>query len=94
MPAMIIKHRVADFDTWHKIYQQHSAMRSAAGTLSSIVSQSENDPNQVTIFFEVESLDRAREFLGSEDLAQTMTGAGVLDQPSVEFLGSVQRYPS
>lgn len=94
MSAIVIKHRVADFATWLKAYEQHGATRSAAGALSSTVCQSEDDPNSVMVYIEVESLDKAREFLASEDLQQTMQSAGVLEQPTVHFMSSARQYAS
>jgi hypothetical protein len=93
MPALIIKHRVADFDTWLRAFEGHAASRKAAGELDSIVCQSEGDPQSVVVFLEVESLERARQFMASADLAQTMQAAGVLEQPAVQFLESAMHYP-
>lgn len=93
MPAVIINHRVADFATWLKAYEDHASKRSAAGITSSIVCQSVDDPNDVSIYFEVQDLGRAREFSQSEDLKQTMQAAGVVSQPTFRFMQSARSYP-
>ena len=93
MPAIIVKHQVADFDTWLKFFEGHAAVRRAAGATNSVVHQVEGHPNSVVVWIEVESLERAREFMASPDLAQTMQQGGVLEQPSVQFLESVRHFP-
>ena len=93
MPAILIKHKVADFAAWHQAYEEHGASRSAAGSLSSLVCQSGDDPSSVTVFIEFKSLDQARAFLASEDLARKMQAAGVQGSPSFEFLRTARRYP-
>jgi len=94
MPAILIKHKVADFAVWHKAYQDHGATRTAAGALGSLVCQGEDDPSSVTVVIEFQSLDQARAFLASEELARKMQAAGVLGPPSFEFLSTTRRYPS
>lgn len=94
MPAMIIKHKVADFGTWLKAYEEHGSKRSEAGVTSSVVCQSADDPNEVTVYFEVADLARAREFTTSPDLAQAMHAAGVLSPPSIQYLQSARSYPN
>jgi hypothetical protein len=94
MPAFIVNHRVADFNTWLKAYEEHAAKRGEAGITSSVVCQSVDDPNDVTIYFEVTDLNRAREFATSEDLKQTMQAAGVVSPPSINFMQSARSYPN
>jgi hypothetical protein len=94
MPALIVNHKVADFDKWLKAYEGHAQTRSAAGITGSVVCQSADDPNNVTIYFEVTDLNRAREFTTSEDLKQTMQAAGVVSQPTITFMQSARNYPN
>src|SRR5664279_4005873 len=44
------------------------------------------DQHDVTLFFDWDSVDRARRFVGSEDLKQAMKQAGVVGDPDVRFL--------
>jgi hypothetical protein len=94
MPAFIVNHRVADFDKWLKFYEGHAPTRSAAGITGSVVCQSADDPNDVTIYFEVTDLNRARQFTQSEDLKQTMQQAGVVGPPTIQFLSTSRPYPN
>ena len=56
--------------------------------------QSAADPNDVTVYFEVADLERARAFTQSPDLAAAMQAAGVAGPPQIEFLSTAQSYPS
>jgi len=94
MPALIVKHKVADFNTWLKAYEGHATKRSEAGITGSVVCQSADDPNEVTVYFEVSDLNRAREFTQSEDLKQSMQAAGVVSQPDIHFMQSARSYPN
>ena len=94
MPALIIKHKVTDFATWLRAYEAHGPTRQAAGITGSVVCQSADDPNDVTVYFEVEDLDRARQFTQSADLAEKMQAAGVASAPEFQFLASTRSYSS
>jgi len=94
MPAIIVNHQVADFATWLKAYEEHAATRSAAGATGSIVFQDINDPNNVTVYIEVDSLEHAREFSQSEDLKQTMQRSGVVSPPTIKFQSTSRPYPN
>ena len=43
------------------------------------------DSNDVTAVFDLDSVDRAKEFLGSEDLKKAMMEAGVQGMPDIWF---------
>ena len=50
------------------------------------VFQGVDDPNEVTILFDVADIARAKEFAGSADLKTAMEGAGVVVAPSFHYL--------
>jgi hypothetical protein len=86
MVHMIIRHRVADYSRWKEAFDAHLNTRKAAGETDYRVLQSVDDPREVTIFLDWDSLERARRFAGSEDLKQAMQKAGVVGDPDVRFL--------
>jgi heme-degrading monooxygenase HmoA len=83
---MIIRHKVADYPRWKEAFDSHLNTRKAAGETDSRVMQSVDDPREVTIFLDWDSLERARRFAASDDLKQAMQKAGVLGDPDVRFL--------
>ena len=53
--------------------------------------RSADNPDEVIIIFEWESIEKAKKFAQSEDLRKTMQRAGVNDKPDVYFLEEVER---
>lgn len=86
MVHMIIRHKVADYPRWKEAFDSHLNTRKAAGETEYRVLLSVDDPREVTLFFDWDSLERARRFAGSDDLKQAMQKAGVLGDPDVRFL--------
>ena len=62
----------------------------AAGCKGGHLLRSTDDPNEVVIFFEWDTMENARRFTGSPDLKEAMERAGVVDQPDVYFLENVE----
>ncbi|HEY4961479.1 MAG TPA: hypothetical protein VII29_11520 [Terriglobales bacterium] len=86
MVHMIVRHKVADYSRWKEAFDAHLSVRKAAGETEARVMVSVDDPREVTLFFDWDSLDRARRFVGSEDLKQAMKLGGVIGDPEVRFL--------
>ena len=49
------------------------------------------DPNELVILLEWDSLDNARQFANADKLREAMQRAGVADQPDVYFLEEVDQ---
>jgi hypothetical protein len=92
MPAIFIRHRVADFDKWLDAFEAHMVQRRAFGAQKSVVWQDVADENNVFILVKVRDLGQAREFIASEDLKQAMQAAGVVDEPTVSFLENARQF--
>ena len=45
-----------------------------------------DDPRDLTIVMDWDSLERARKFVASQDLKQAMQTAGVVGEPEIRFL--------
>ena len=86
MVHMIIRHKVADYSRWKEAFDAHLNLRKAAGETEARVMVSVDDPHEVTLFFDWDSIDRARRFAGSDDLKQAMKQAGVVGDPDVRLL--------
>jgi heme-degrading monooxygenase HmoA len=44
------------------------------------------NPNEIIVFFEWDTIDNARKFAESADLRETMEKAGVIGKPDIYFL--------
>ncbi len=83
---IIVRANVRDYSDWMPRYTAHLPVRTAAGLVEKHVLQDVDDPNKVTIIFEAEDLDRAKEFTESAELKETMREHGVLGKPDIYFL--------
>jgi heme-degrading monooxygenase HmoA len=86
MVHVIVRHKVADYGRWKEAFDGHLAARKAAGEVGYRVMLSVDDPHEVTIFLDWDSLDRARKFAASDGLKQKMQQSGVIGDPDVRFL--------
>ena len=94
MVHVIVRHKVADYSRWKEAFDAHLNARKAAGETEARVMVSADDPRELTLFFDWDSLDHARRFMSSDDLKQTMKRAGVVGDADVRFVkdaGTVRR---
>lgn len=91
MPAVLIRHRVADFTIWKAVYDEFDFMRRAHGCQGWQLFRSDDEPDEMLILLTWDDLDRARLFAQSDDLREAMTRAGVADEPDLWFLDEIDR---
>ncbi len=93
MPALLVNHRVADFDTWLKVFAEHEAERAMIGASASIVWQAYADPHNVFILIKGVDPGQAAGFTNSAELKQRMQDGGVIGEPTFTLLGDAQKFP-
>ncbi len=86
MAHMIIRHRVADFEKWKPVYEDHRSARVAAGLRDLHLWRNVDNPNEVILLFEASDVAKAKEFTGASDLKEKMQAAGVQGAPDIVFL--------
>ena len=91
MPYMLVRHKVKDFHKWKPVYNDHAAFRRDNGSKGAHLFRNADNPNEVLILFDWESLDKAKAFAQSEILRQKMQEAGVLEKPDIYFLNEIEK---
>jgi len=86
MIHVIIRHKVADYGQWKQVFDSHLNSRMAGGETGSRVFHSVDDPRDVTVFSDWDSVEHARRFLGSADLKAAMKKAGVVGDPEINYV--------
>lgn len=86
MSYILIRHKVADFSAWKKVYDAHLPLRQKAGLKQNQLLRGANGSNEVVILFTTSDVNRAKEFAEAEELRLTMQKAGVIGRPEVSFL--------
>ncbi|HZP19273.1 MAG TPA: hypothetical protein VFB16_03615 [Bauldia sp.] len=89
MATMIVKHRVANFDQWKRVYDTMEKVRLAHGWTGHTVHRDAADPNIVVIVNRVISLEGAKSYGASKELHEAMARGGVQGAPDIEFLEDV-----
>jgi len=83
---MLVRHKVEDFSAWKRGYDAHRPKRVKAGLAEKYILQGTDHPDEVTVLFQADDLDRAKAFANSADLRQTMANAGVSNKPDIFYL--------
>ena len=82
---LVIHHKVKDYATWRKGYDEHEKSRLSAGVTNGRVFRRAEDPNDIVILLDVADAAKARAWLGADDLKTVMHKAGVVGAPSIRF---------
>lgn len=85
---VLIRHKVRDFSEWKRGYDAHLSKRAEAGLTEKHLLRGASDPNEVVLLLEAKDHNRAKAFVESADLRETMQKVGVVDKPDVYFLTS------
>jgi hypothetical protein len=91
MPALLIRHKVADVAVWKPVFDDHSTTRAANGSLGGRVFRNHADPEEVLVLLEWDDLERADLFALSDDLNEAMVRSGVADRPDIWILTEIDR---
>jgi len=89
MINVLIHHEVADYTAWKALFDSAFDWRRKNGECSYRIFRGAGNVNDLTLFFEWESLEKARAFIASEELKAKMASAGVKGPPRVDFLTEV-----
>ena len=84
--AILVKHRVADYDTWKKAFDSHQSARKDASCLGHHINRGADDQNLVYVYLPATDADKVKAFADSPDLAEAMKKAGVEGPPTIRFM--------
>lgn len=83
-----VSHEVADYTKWKAEFDEHVSIRVEAGIKDIFAKRDINNTNSVTVFFEVNDLNKAKAFVSSPNLKEAMTKSGVITDPVFVFYKS------
>jgi hypothetical protein len=84
--ALIVRHRVANFDAWKTVFDSMTEVRRQHGWIATLVYRDAADPLMVTIVNRVKDLDGAKRYGSSPALKEGMQKAGVQGAPEIFFV--------
>jgi hypothetical protein len=85
LATLFVRHKVADFAKWKRVYDEFDAERQSMGVTMHGVYQLDGDPTDVTVYHNFDTLEAAKAFAASDRLRDAMHRAGVVGQPEVWF---------
>lgn len=90
MASMFLKLRVAEFDKWKPVFDEHEAARKEYGFTTHSLHRDADDPNLVIVALRVTDIARAKQFVSSETLRAAMERSGVQGPPEIWFAEDVE----
>src|SRR5208282_6514034 len=79
MSYLLCRNRVADFARWKAVFASHQEAHRNVGLRLVKLWRSLEEPGNVFFLFEVDSVGKAREFIGTPEAAKSGEASGVLD---------------
>jgi hypothetical protein len=83
--AMMIEHKVKDFDKWKEGYLAHDSVRKVYGITAEGLARDLKDSNYVYVLEKIEDLQKAKAFAKLPDLKKVMMKAGVTGPPTFSY---------
>lgn len=89
MVHVLIRHKVSDFNHWMSVFDSAHDLRKAGGELSARMFRTPDQPQELNLLCEWESMERARNFFEAANLKSTMRLAGVIGRPDIEYMEEI-----
>jgi hypothetical protein len=85
MATLFVRHQVADYAAWRRVYDGFTPTQKALGVQAEAVYQAIDDPNDITVTHDFATLEAAQAFAGSSEMRAAMHDAGVQGAPAIWF---------
>jgi len=85
MATLFVRHTVADYATWRRIFDDFATTQKALGVTDKAVYQAADNANDITVTHDFATLEAAEAFAGSQELKAAMHDAGVTSAPTIWF---------
>ena len=86
MTHILVTHRVNDYATWKKVFDEFVETRKSFGEKTYQILHPTEDPNNLTLVFGWDTPQNAKRFFESTELQTTMQNAGVAEKPTITFM--------
>jgi len=83
---LIVQHTVRDYDEWKPVFDENQSARVKYGCKGHTIFRDADKPNDLTLFLDYESRERADEFARDPSLREAMERGGVISEPRFNWL--------
>lgn len=84
--AVLVAHRVRDWDAFKKAFDDHEVARKEASILGHDVNRGADDPNMIYVYCPASDAGKLKAFLDSSHLRDAMNSATVEGEPSIYMM--------
>jgi len=85
MATLFVRHTVADYAAWRRIFDDFAPTQNALGVTDKAVYQAADNENDITVTHDFATLAAAKAFAGNPELKKAMHDAGVTSAPTIWF---------
>ena len=85
MATLFVRHTVADYAAWRRVFDDFAPTQAALGVTDKAVYQAADDSNDITVTHDFATLEAAKAFADSPALKSAMHDAGVTSAPTIWF---------
>jgi quinol monooxygenase YgiN len=89
MIQVLVHHQVNDYKNWRSVFDAALDFRHEGGECSCRIFRKAGNPNDLTLLFEWEDMERAQRYMSSDQLREKMRQAGVVGVPDVQYLAEM-----
>jgi len=90
MATVFVTHHVKDFDVWRPFFDEEKDARNDAGIRLLSMYRGVQDPNEISILFEVDDLDVMNKLMSSDEMQDKVKESGVDSEIKVTIMNRVQ----
>jgi imidazolonepropionase-like amidohydrolase len=85
MTTLAVQHKVADFEAWKPVFDEHGAVRKEHGCTSETVLRAADDADNVLVLMRFPTAADAHGFMADPSLPEAMGRGGVVGTPRIEL---------
>ncbi len=86
MRYLLVRHKVADFTRWKRVFDSHAAAQREAGLTVKHVLRNMDDLGEVFLLLGMEDVEKARRFVTSPKVPDAQAASTVVDEPDIFYL--------
>jgi quinol monooxygenase YgiN len=89
MIQVLVRHQVADYRNWRSVFDGALDFRHDGGECSCRIFRKAGNPNDLTLLFEWDDMEKAQRYMTSDELRKKMQQSGVLGAPEIQYLAEM-----
>ena len=89
MATLFVRHDVSDFEKWKQAYDAFDGERQKMGVTDHGVFRDRDNPNNVTVYHDFETMQAAEDFVANPHLLEVLRDGGVVGPPSLWYTNKV-----